>query len=147
MSLPDSVHFKAEDGACKDGEPYPDAWLAEWLASSGMADKVRDLWGGPLVAVSWYRSPGYNARLIATGHHDVASSSNHMKGLAVDLKPSGVYAAQYEDPVLALHDKVLASWTAGDFNELGGLGLYLPDEWIHVDLVKAPQHLRRWSTR
>lgn len=148
QKLPDSRWFKAEDGACHGGDEFPSAWLAQWLASSGMADKVRDIWGGPLKAVSWYRSPGYNARLIATGHHDVASSSNHMKGLAVDLRPVGEYAAQFEDPVLELHAKVLAAYRAGDFAELGGLGLYLPSEWVHCDLVKPPDnHLRRWSTR
>lgn len=148
LSLPDSIHFKATDAACHDGSEFPAEWLAQWFASSGMADKVRDLWGGPLVAVSWYRSPGYNARLIATGHHDVASSSNHMIGMAVDLKPVGVYAAQFADPILSLHEKVLDAWNAGDFAELGGLGLYLPDEWVHCDMVKAPDgHLRKWSTR
>lgn len=146
--LPDSTYFKAVDAACHDGDPFPPEWLAQWLASSGMADHARDIWGGPLFAVSWYRSPGYNARLIQAGHHDVASSSNHMTGIAVDLKPVGEYARQFEDPVLAFHGKLLAAYQAGQFAELGGLGLYHPDEWVHVDLFKAPDgHLRRWSTR
>lgn len=148
LALPDSTYFKAVDAGCKDGQPYPTAWLAQWLASSGMADHARDIWGGPLLAVSWYRSDGYNARLIATGHHDVASSSNHPKGIAVDLKPVGLYSRSFADPVLAFHDKILAAYKAGQFAELGGLGLYRPNEWVHLDLFKASDgHLRRWSTR
>jgi uncharacterized protein YcbK (DUF882 family) len=148
MSLADSRWFRVEDGACKDGEPYPPDWEDEWTRSSFMADKARDIWGGPLLAVSWYRSPGYNARLIATGHHNVASSSNHMRGIAVDLKPTGIYARSFADPVLAFHQKLLEAYGNGEFEEIGGLGLYQPDEWVHIDLDKAADgHLRRWSTR
>ncbi len=146
--LPDSRWFTVNDAACHDGEPFPEEWLSQWLASSSLADKLRDLWGGPLVAVSWYRSPDYNARLIATGHHDVASSSNHMQGIAIDLKPVGEPARAHADPILVFHDLILTTQQAGALPELGGLGLYKPDEWVHVDLFKAPDnHLRRWSTR
>lgn len=148
MSLPDSRYFKATDAASHDGISYPEEWLDRWLASSALADHARDIWGGPLEAVSWYRSPAHNAMLIATGHHDVASSSNHVEGIAVDLKPVGLYARSFADPVLAFHQKLLAAHGAGQFDELGGLGLYRPDEWCHVDLFKAADgHLRRWSTR
>jgi hypothetical protein len=146
--LADSRWFKVSDGACRDGEPYPADWEDEWQRSSAMADRARDMWGGPLGVVSWYRSPGYNARLIATGHHDVASSSNHMTGIAVDLRPVGEYARSFVDPVLTFHNVLLDAWNKGNFPELGGLGLYRPDEWVHLDLLKAPDgHLRRWSTR
>ena len=145
--LPDSTWFKAVDAGCKDGTPFPDD-LALWLASSGMADHARDIWGGPLLAVSVFRTDGYNARLIATGHHDVASASRHPHGDAWDLRPIGEYAAQFEDPVLAFHDKLLAAHGAGQFNELGGLGLYPPGQWVHIDLFKASDgHLRRWNMR
>lgn len=145
MSLPNGRHFKASDAACHDGAPYPEEWADRWLRSVTLADKVRDLWGGPLFAVDWYRSPAWNERLIkkdaARGVHGVASGSQHIEGNAIDLR-TGRWASDVEH----LHRVVLIAHQDGKLPELGGLGLYPRSGWIHVDTMKAPDgHLRRWT--
>lgn len=147
MSLPDSRHFTAAEFRCADGSPYPEEWADDWARISGLADAVRDLWGGPLAVISGYRTPHYNEDLIASGHHNVASSSQHIRGLAVDLRPVGALAVN--DAVLTLHDMILRAYEAGQLPTLGGLGLYPATAWVHCDARTRtpPDHLARWSTR
>lgn len=141
--LPDSKYFKVAEFRCHDGTDYPEDWVTQWSELSALCDAVRDLAGVPCDVVSGYRTADYNANLILTGHHDVASSSNHILGLAADLRPQPSFG---QDDVLVLHDKVLDAYNQGNLPTLGGLGLY--PSWIHIDLVKAEDgHLRRWNTR
>lgn len=148
MALPDGRWFKVEDAACHDGSPYPEAWADQWdRLTLRTSDPIRDEWGAPLIDVSVYRSPEYNAFLVrqdaARGQRNVASSSYHTTGQARDMRPLRKGGS---DEVLRLHAMVLAKWKRGELPELGGLGLY--PNWIHVDTVKAADgHLRRWNTR
>lgn len=138
--LTDGRHFKASEAACHDGTPFPETWVGPWAASCGLADDCRDAWGAPLEAVSWYRTPEHNAELAAnSAAHQVASGSNHVAGLAIDLRPIGGGDASM------LYRVLLAAHAAGKLPSLGGIGLYPRSNWIHVDTVKAPDgHLRKW---
>jgi uncharacterized protein YcbK (DUF882 family) len=150
MGLPDSKHFKVSEMTCKDGTPYPEDWKDQWTdLAFETADPVRDAYGFPLEVISGYRTQSYNDDLIkkdeAVGNHNVASSSQHIKGEAMDLAPTDG-PPDVTDRVLALHDMVLAKYQRGELPKLGGLGLY--PGWIHIDTMKAPDgHLRRWNTR
>jgi uncharacterized protein YcbK (DUF882 family) len=146
VSLPDGRHFKVSAAACHDGTPYPEEWPDRWAASCGLADECRDEWGGPLEAVSWYRSPAHNEALIkddaARGVHGVASGSEHVEGYAIDLRPIGGGDAG------ALYRKLMRARAMGRLKSLGGIALYPESNWVHVDTHQAPDgHLRRWTGR
>lgn len=145
MSLPDGRWFKVGEFASHDGKPYPEEWADRWALLKTLCDRVRDLWGGPLIVVSGYRSPEHNAALIASdearGSHGVASGSQHVIGNAADLRtthgPNDV--AQLKRVILTAHED-------GKLPELGGIGDYPVSNWIHVDTFKpADGHLRRWT--
>lgn len=150
MALHDGRWFKLVDAACKDGTPYPEIYADAWnRLVIRTADPVRDEWGAPLYEVSFYRSPAYNQRLIERDLerevplHNVAKSSSHMIGEALDFKPKIIKG---KDEVLRLHNMILAKYKRRELPELGGLGLY--PGWVHIDVTKAADgHLRRWNTR
>lgn len=143
--LPDGRHFKPAEFSCHDGTPYPEDWEDRWALLVALCDKVRDLWGGPLIVVSGYRTPDWNHRLIeedaGRGVHGVASGSKHPEGEAADLEtPRGAVDEPH------LHRVVLTAYEDRKLPELGGLGSYPKSGWIHVDVFKAPDgHLRRWT--
>lgn len=145
MSLPDGKHFSAREFACKDTArtPYPEDWLDRWIVLRDLCDEIRARWGGPLIVVSGYRTPDYNADLIALsagdGRHQIASSSQHIEGRAADLKTT-----RGAEDVVQLHRMILTAYQDGKLPTLGGLGLYT--NWLHVDTLKATDgHLRRWK--
>lgn len=143
--LPLSQFFAPEEFKCHDGTPYPLAWDDRWTSLVlGLCDPIRRMWGGPLSVVSGYRTAAYNAGLIADGHNP-ASQSQHINGQAADLRPAPVAG---RDTVLELHDMILRAQQVGQLPGLGGLGLYGPSAWVHVDTFRAPDgHLRRWNMR
>lgn len=143
--LRDGRHFKPSEFACHDGTPYPEEWVVSWELLVTLCDKVRDLWGGPLIVQSGYRTPDYNADLImmdaGKGSHGVASSSQHIEGNAADLKTT-----HGRDDVPQLYRVILNAHQDGKLPELGGLGLYPISGWVHIDTFKAPDgHLRKWT--
>ena len=142
--LPDGKFFKASEFRCKDADrtPYPDEFLDRWLLLRDLCDAIRELWGGPLIVVSGYRTPDYNADILALaagdGRHQIASSSQHIEGRAADLKTT-----HGPDDVAQLHRVVLTAYEDKKLPTIGGLGIY--KNWIHVDTLKATDgHLRRW---
>jgi uncharacterized protein YcbK (DUF882 family) len=141
-TLQDGRWFKVVDAACHDGTPYPEEWPDRWAASCGLADECRDEWGDALLAVSWYRTPAHNAELLAldakNGAHGVASSSQHVEGYAIDLRPVRGDAS-------ALYRRLREAKAAGRLKGMGGIGLYPKSNWVHVDCYQAPDgHLRTW---
>lgn len=138
-------HFSPAEFACHSGVPYPEDWGDRWELLVGLCDKIRDLWGGPLVVVSGYRTPDYNADLImmdaGKGAHGVASSSQHIQGNAADLATT-----RHAFDVAQLYRVILTAYEDKKLPELGGLGLYPISGWCHVDTFKAPDgHLRKWT--
>lgn len=71
-----------------------------------------------LTLVSGYRSPTLNATLRSAGRR-VAQSSLHTEGLAADLQPAGVDLRRL--------------WLQLRELQLGGVGLYEQDGFVHLD--------------
>lgn len=147
--LPDGRHFRASEFACHDAArtPYPEHWEGRWAVLVGLCDAIRDLWGGPLIVVSGYRTPEHNADLMAAdnvkGAHGVVSSSQHIVGSAADLRTTHGPA-----DVPQLLRVILTAYEDKKLPLLGGLGDYPQSNWVHVDVFKAPDgHLRRWHGR
>jgi uncharacterized protein YcbK (DUF882 family) len=144
VSLPDGVHFRYTDAACHDGTPFPEEWADRYMLDLHMADAIREQWGDVLYPVSWYRTPAHNEKLITRdellGSHQVASSSYHVRGMAIDLRPSR------SDQVEALLALILRMHAAGELPMLGGCASYPKSSWVHVDTgIPADKHLRRWQ--
>jgi len=137
--LQDGRWFKVSEAACHDGTPFPEDWEEQWRLSCGLADACRDEYGDALIAVSWYRTEAWNAKLAKdSAAHQVASGSYHMKGLAIDLRPVRGNAS-------LLYPVLRHAYDAGRLPMLGGIGLYPASNWVHVDAFKAPDgHLRIW---
>jgi uncharacterized protein YcbK (DUF882 family) len=145
--LPDGRHFKAAEFACHDGTPYPRDWEDRWWKLVSLCDAVRDMWGGPLIVVSGFRTLAHNQRLLeedaAKGTHGVASGSMHIEGHAADLRTT---RGSVDVPQL-----LRVVWTAyedGKLPLLGGVGDYPASGWLHVDtFIPGDKHLRRWHGR
>lgn len=74
-----SPHFSAHEFRCKDGSEHPiDPRLIEML------ETVRTHFDAPITITSGYRSPRYNRKVGG------ARSSYHVKGMAADIRVSGV---------------------------------------------------------
>jgi uncharacterized protein YcbK (DUF882 family) len=71
-----------------------------------------------LTLVSGYRSPEFNQALRGGGHR-VAQASLHTEGLAADLQPTGVDLRRL--------------WLQLRELQVGGVGLYQADGFIHLD--------------
>ncbi len=141
--LPDGKFFEVEEFRCRSGECYPIQYEYPWESLIALCDAVRDEWGSPLVVVSGYRTPKYNAELIkadaAKGVHGIASGSQHTFGRAADLRPT---TGTVED----LHLQILHLHELGGLPMLGGLGIYPESKWCHVDTYLLPdKHLRLWT--
>jgi len=81
-----------------------------------------------IVVVSAFRSPKFNELLRKKGH-EVASTSRHMKGLALDFLVPEVRSPTVSKHLNATHD--------------GGLGTYPDSDFVHVDFGRR----RRWTGR
>lgn len=123
-------HFTAEEFACKDGTPYPPAWVASRLQPLCIVlEAIRaELDHRPVTIVSGYRTPAHN-RAVGGSRH-----SRHMEGDAADIRVAGVSAQRVHAVALRLHQ-------AGTIR-LGGLGAYA--RFTHVD-VRPGVRLARWS--
>lgn len=141
-----SRHFTVAEFACRDGSPYPADWIPDRLtALCSVLDTIREAWGAPLIVVSGYRSPAYNAAIAAesaarNGVSGVASASQHVQGRAADVKPTDATPER----VAELWRVAKRLYAAGQTPALGGLGVY--GGWIHVDVrAKVSGHLAQWT--
>ncbi|MBX3028355.1 YcbK family protein [bacterium] len=75
-----------------------------------------------LVLVSGYRSPELNQSLRAAGRR-VAQTSMHTEGLAADVQPVGLDLRRL--------------WNALRRQEIGGVGLYQREGFLHLDTGRA----------
>jgi len=80
----------------------------------------------PFNVISGYRSPESNA-LMHEASAGVAAHSLHMEGRAIDIRLPGIGLANLRRAALAL--------------ELGGVGYYPDDDFVHVDTGAV----RRWG--
>lgn len=132
-------YFTDAELACHDGTPYPDFYADRRVTLLSMMNKIREAHGGPVQAVSVYRSPAYNARLAEDSQaHQVASGSQHVQGRAADLRPVNGTCEDFYQEIMALY-------RSGQLPELGGIALYPESRWVHVDTHRADDgHLRTW---
>jgi uncharacterized protein YcbK (DUF882 family) len=140
--LADGRYFQVKELACHDGSPYPEYYAGRLVTLMQLLDACRELYGGPLVVVSGYRSPAYNKRLAQdSAAHQVASGSQHIQGNAADLRPAGGDSHR-------LFNLVMAAYRQGKLPMLGGIGYYPESNWCHVDTHRAEDgHLRQWLGR
>jgi uncharacterized protein YcbK (DUF882 family) len=131
-----SLYFFSEEFACHDGTEVPPALQGNLQRLVDTLTAIRHAVGVPLAVISGYRSPAWNARVGG------AKNSTHMTAEGADVRPGKGMTVQ------ELHDFVLHLKKAGELDDLGGLGLYLASNWVHVDVKKAADgHLRRWTGR
>jgi len=115
-----SQHFRPIEFACHDGTPYPEKWIDSRLGRlCSLLEKIRGVWGFPLIVISGYRTPVYNERIRGV------SKSQHCEGRAADIRPMRV------SDVPALLAKVEVLIAKNELGDLGGLGVY--PAWLHVD--------------
>jgi uncharacterized protein YcbK (DUF882 family) len=82
--------------------------------------------GPQFEVISGYRSPATNAMLHAESS-EVARSSLHTQGMAIDIRMAGLDLAYLHSAALGL--------------DLGGVGYYPSSDFVHVDVGRV----RRWS--
>ena len=99
----------------RNGEVHPiDPGLLDFLSDLQRSTAGR----GVYQVVSGYRSPATNELLRKQGH-GVARRSFHMRGMAIDVRLTGVDTTNLRDAALALHR--------------GGVGYYRKSKFVHVD--------------
>ena len=74
-----------------------------------------------MILVSGYRSPEFNRALRANGHR-VAQASMHTEGMAADVQPVGLDLRRL--------------WNTLRREQLGGVGLYQSEGFVHLDTGK-----------
>jgi uncharacterized protein YcbK (DUF882 family) len=82
--------------------------------------------GPKFEVISGYRSPATNAMLHAESS-EVAKSSLHTQGMAIDIRMAGLDLAYLHNAALGL--------------DMGGVGYYPSSGFVHVDVGRV----RRWS--
>lgn len=98
-----SNNFTVKEFACKDGSDTVviDTELVNVL------QKIRDYFGKPVIINSAYRTPAYNAKVGGS------SSSYHVKGMAADIKISGISSVEIAYYAQTITDGVGAYYYAG----------------------------------
>jgi uncharacterized protein YcbK (DUF882 family) len=112
-----SPNFKVSDFACKDNSDVVliNPHLIELL------EKIQQHFGKDVQINSGYRTPSYNAGLRSRSKSKgVAKNSQHMYGNAADIVIKGVTPTEIYNFVDTFHQ--------------GGMGLYLKNNFVHVDV-------------
>lgn len=123
-------HFDSKEFDCRDGTPYPAEWITpRLLPLCKVLEVIRAHVNAPIAITSGYRTPAYNKKVGG------ARASQHMLGIAADIKVKGWSASR-------VHDLILKLYNENKLNMLGGLGSY--PSFTHVD-VRPSYRLVRWS--
>ena len=134
-------YFSPEEMKQHDGTPYPAEWLTDetrWPKLLTALNRIRQEVGKPIRVLSGYRSVEYNAAMYQA-QGKVPTNSQHSQGRAADITWEGMNATEMRDLVLRLYK-------AGEI-EIGGLGRYVGQSFIHVDVreQEPPGHLAQWD--
>ena len=117
FSAKEILFLGAASTAEHPNSPPPIAALSNLAEVAILADELRVFFGSPLMVVSAWRSTGYNRHVGGAPH------SLHMRGKAIDLRPSS--------PTLvpALHRAASRFYEKNPL--AGGIGFY--DWGVHID--------------
>jgi len=110
-------NFNLSEFQCKSGAEMPQEVLNNIIKLAGNLQIIREHLDCPIIITSGYRSPEHNANIGV-------KNSQHIYGLASDLKVKGLTSQEVYDAIESLID-------CGEIEE-GGLGLY--PTWIHYDI-------------
>lgn len=130
-----SDHFTWAEAACHSGAEVPLEYQpnARRLAIN-VLEPLRARFGGPIIPVSWYRTPYYNKAIGG------AEKSQHMFALAADIRPADLA------DLARLRAMVETMIHQGELPALGGFGVYTG--WLHLDARQRPAdnpgHIARW---
>lgn len=126
-----SKHLTWEELACRDPQKtgYPEEWrFTRAVDLAEMFEAFRDWCGGPLIVLSGYRTPAWNA------HVGGARKSQHVQGRAVDLQYTGWNMARFHREAKA--------FAVAHPAFVGGLGLY--PKFVHLD-TRETDRLIVWN--
>lgn len=119
-----SLFLSWSELACRDGSEYPQEWRTTRLPELVKAfERVRAIYGAPILISSAYRTPEYNAKL--NGGKGGAKNSQHCAGRALDLAPA-------KGGPQALAKLRLAVIQARQEGLLRGVGIYR--NFVHLDV-------------
>jgi uncharacterized protein YcbK (DUF882 family) len=138
MSTYVTTHFSWAEFACHCGTEVPTELQPNVRRlCDQVLEPLRERWKGPLIVISGYRTPHYNAMLRHAGH-GAAEKSRHVWGEAADIRPVQM------DALARLMSAIEEMLKANQLSTLGGLGVY--PGWIHVDVrPRGPNnHIARW---
>lgn len=114
------AHFKISEFACKDGTPVPDEMIPDLRILVRNLEIIRSQWDHPVIIISGYRTPEYNARVGG------APASQHLLAKAADIRIHGMTPDE-----IATRIESLISWGAVT---QGGLGIYADQDFVHYDI-------------
>lgn len=124
-----SLHINWEDLNCKDGTPYPSAFVRDGriIELVVMFERIRQHFGSkPIIITSAYRTKRYNKSVGGS------PKSQHLEGKALDIKPpSGVSIITFFEEL-----KSNTKWMG-----IRGLGKY--KTFCHVD-IRDTNELVTW---
>lgn len=124
-----SLHIEWSELACKDGTPYPVEFVADGrlIELIVMFERIRQIWGRPIVINSAYRTVNWNKQVGGSPH------SQHLLGKALDLQPpKDVTVEEFHSMLLIRHE------------ELGIRGLGKYSAFCHCD-IRDSKTLVEWA--
>lgn len=130
-----SAHLFWSELACHDGTEYPQEWRLDRAVTLACTfEDIRNMLGDqPLVILSGYRTPAYNATI-----EGAAAKSQHCEGRAVDIW----HPSMEPDAVFS---RIRRARLTGLLPLLGGIGIYRTFVHIDVRLQNPRGHLAVWS--
>ena len=132
-----SEHFSRHEFDCHDGTHVPaDMMPGLSLLAWGVLEPIREAVGCPVIVLSGYRTPAYNASIPGS-----APDSRHTHGDAADI-----WCPTFDTGGTKLWALIRQMWDEGKLPDLGGLGRY--DNRVHVDArPHVPGALAEWDFR
>jgi uncharacterized protein YcbK (DUF882 family) len=111
-------NFSLEEFNSKCGRDIPNNVLPNIIQLAKNLQVLRDAVGKSITITSGYRSPQHNKKIGG------AKDSQHVKGLAADIKVSGMTPKEFALVIEGLIE-------SGKMKQ-GGIGIY--PSWIHYDI-------------
>lgn len=134
-------HFTAEELTLLDNPKWtgprhvcpPSQELRHIYSTIRLADRIRELWGAPIVVTSGYRPPEYNDLVGGSPR------SQHLRFRALDLHPADGRIDEFTELVEACIE------VADLYATATGFGKY--DSFVHIDIGCEHDDYRRWDSR